>query len=221
MPLSGSLYRVLTVGVAGCLVLACDAKATEDAHGPRGDSSARPADLMLPAAPRKEQLSGALVAKARAVQMSAQGLVDKCALESRSVGEDEIYFDWCPFTAATVATLHEAVTALLSSGLVPETGPASSFAEEARMFDAFIADASKKRPDEDYNYRAMQGHTRGTLWHYQDLAFAWNAMLPQDPIPVDYGHTTFATDGGAPRYWERCGGLACFRRTRPTKHERP
>jgi hypothetical protein len=214
-----ALRGALAVGAAGLALAtlgsmtACDDKTARDDQG--GNHAAAAVVPRIPEPPRDAPLSGELVAKARAVQVVGQALAATCSFEYRGVTQEEIYFDWCVYKKGDAGKLHDAVAALLSSGLVPETGPAASFAEEARMFEAFVSDADQKRPDEDYNYRAARERTRGTLQHYQDLASAWNAMLPQDPIPVDYGRTYFFVDAGGPRHWERCGGLACVRRTRP------
>lgn len=214
MPLSARSFLCFAcVAVVGALTVACDDKGT--AHAARTTTAM---DLNVPAPPAEAPLSGELVAKARAVQQAARALAVTCSFDTRSVSWEDVYFDLCAYKKGDAAKLHDAVTALSSSNLVPETGPAASFAEEARMFDAFVAEADKRGPDDYYELYARRARSRGTLWHYQDLASAWNAMVPQDRVAVDEGNNSYALgppDAGGPRHWERCGGLACVKRTRP------
>ena len=190
--------------------VACNAEAKKDDH----------AGLVLDAAafarPREAPLSGELVAKARAVKDAAHAIAATCSMEYAGITTTEIAYDACLYKQADVTALHSASTALASSGLVPETGPTSSFAAEARMFDDFVTDAMGKRNGEDYGYDyRRRERSRGTLAHYQDLATAWNSMVPQDPTPVDVARLIMDAGVSGPLRWERCGDLLCVKNQHP------
>ena len=189
---------------------ACDQPAAKDDHPVLSFAAASSSPTS------KAPLSGELVARARAVQDAALAVVSDCFYEFQGIDRTEIIFDVCAYKTGTAAALQVATEKLLSSGLIPETGPASSFAQEARMFNAFVAEVDRKHRDEDYDYDYQRRRrSRGTLAHYQDLAAAWNAMLPQDPFAVD--PIAMHHDAGVKGtiVWERCGGLACFRSKLP------
>jgi hypothetical protein len=159
-------------------------------------------------------MSAELAARARAVQDAARAVVAECSFQYQGEESVEAMFDICLYPKGTPAALHAATEKLLSSGLYPDAGPAASFAEEARMFDAFVADVQKKHAGEDeysYDY-GRRSRSRGTLSHYQDLASAWNAMLPNQPYPRDPVPTRVDAGVVGDLQWERCGGLACVKR---------
>jgi len=196
-------------------LVACDDKNAADPHGggreTRTTGAAPSAQAAGPA-----PLSADFVAKAREVQTTARAIAATCKWNTHSTEWGDMYYDFCAFKKAQGEKLHAAVTALGASGLAPETGPAASFVDESRMFDAFVANALAG--PEEYGYESASSRSRGTLSHYQDLAFAWNAMLSDEKVPVDEGNTSYTlgpADSGAPRHWERCGGLPCVKRMHP------
>ncbi len=210
MPLKGRLGvgPVLLASVLGA-VAACDPPARKDDHPVLSFAAASSLTSKAP-------LSGELVATVRAVQDAALAVVSDCFYEYQGIDGVETIFDACAYKKGSAAALHVATEKLLSSRLIPDAGPASSFVQEARMFDAFVAEVDKKHRGEDYNYESQRRRrSRGTLAHYQDLAAAWNAMLPQDPFAVD--PIGMRVDAGVRGtiVWERCGGLACFRKKTP------
>ncbi len=189
------------------VLAACDPPAAKDDHPVLSFAAASSSPTS------KAPLSGELVARARAVQEAALTVVSDCSYEYQGIEGVEVIFDACAYKKGTAAALHVATEKLLTSGLTPEAGPASSFAQEARMFDAFVAEVDRKRPDEDYDSEYQRRRrSRGTLAHYQDLAAAWNAMLPQDPFAVDPIGLRLDAGVRGTIAWERCGGLPCFRK---------
>ena len=84
--------------------------------------------------------------------------------------------DDCPADAAQVHALVEAAGALgaqLGGDGGPVPGEAGVFAGTARLFAAWMEQGLRLK------------RTRGTLRLFQDVAEAWNAYQPRDPIPVD------------------------------------
>jgi hypothetical protein len=204
------LRSSLVGALAAAALQACDEKA------PNGNNAGAAFDAAVFGRPHPSPLSGEVVASARAVQNAARALAQTCSFDSAGVLTTEHFFDVCLYEKKDVAALHAATIALVASGLIPETGPAAGYVEEARMFDAFIVDVMPKPPGgEREPYDPPRNRTRGTLAHYQDLASAWNAMVPQDPTPVDVVAMRMDAGVRGALRWELCGGLSCVKKGAP------
>jgi hypothetical protein len=198
---------VLTIAsVAGLSPLACDAPAA------KGDVKARTPDAAA-AAPAPAVDDEALLRAARLARDAATAMVRKCSTTYETDNETITLYDTCTWTAveesgvrASAAALRELASTDASSS-TSLRGPAATFVDQFRLFAAWVEllhDLPK----------------RGTLAHYQELALAWNAWRPAEPIapdPVRVSYPSWAgvdagPDGGDAGLlaWARCPTGVCI-----------
>lgn len=189
--------RGLALAAAALLVLvaACDG---------RGDrKKVTPPVLVRPTAPAAGPVDPAFLGAARKVRDAATRIASGCRLYSSeaATGFDR-YTDHCSFLPKDLAALR-ATAAELAAFPPGTSGAAALFAEEARLFTAFV-ELSK---DEG---------AIGTVSHYQGLASAWNSLKPDERIPVDSltkdpytGRSLLVGDAGAV-VWSRCSTGPCI-----------
>jgi hypothetical protein len=176
-------------------VLACDARAD------RTKKIAPPALARASAASAAPPVDPAFVPLARAARDAATKVASACQLYSSWEESYKRYSDRCRFRPDDLAALSAAATALAASP-PPANGEALVFAEEVRLFAAWVD-------------LAKDGETPGTLSHYQGLASAWNALQPSDRIPTDlrtkdYSDGTVIVAGeGGKLVWSRCSVGPC------------
>ena len=139
---------------------------------------------------------------ARAARDAATKVASGCQIRN-DYGDDHIrYSDRCTSPADHLAALRASATALAAAP-APTNGEALVFAEEVRLFSAWV-DLVK------------DGATPGTLAHYQGLASAWNAYQPSDRIPPDlrtkdaYDGTVIVAGAGGKLVWSRCSTGPCI-----------
>jgi hypothetical protein len=145
------------------------------------------------------------LALARAARDAATALAMKCRLVSQWEESFKRFYDICTWKPADLEPMRAAATAFAAGA--PDAGDAAVFAEHVRLFAEWIE-------------LIKDGYTQGTLAHYQDLALAWNAFQPKEPIPVDvrakssyYDPEEMPPDAGpdgGPLVWQRCSNGACM-----------
>jgi hypothetical protein len=121
-------------------------------------------------------------------------------------------YDACSWSATDESALSTSAGALRDlassdSGATRVRGPAAMFADQVRLFAEWIQlvhDLPK----------------RGTLAHYQELALAWNAWRPTEPVapdPIALRYPPWAGidagPDGARIPWSRCATGVCIVRT--------
>ncbi|MDB4992928.1 MAG: hypothetical protein JWM74_360 [Myxococcaceae bacterium] len=191
-------------GVVVLSPLACDSP------GAKVEAKPLAPDAML-ATPDNE----ALLQAARRTRDAAVALVATCRLVS---DVDESTFgvhDECTWGAPEEAAWTSAAVALRDlaaseGGTSRLRGPAAMFVDQARLFA-------------DWVQLVHELPKRGTLAHYQELALAWNAWRPTEPVASDPVRLRFpewtgidaGPDGTALR-WDRCAtGVCIVRKTSP------
>jgi hypothetical protein len=118
---------------------------------------------------------------ARAAADAALACARTCIIHAPSFDDAA---DECPADAGAVKALADAADALAAHGRARRmAGDAAAFATTASLFAEWMSRGLERK------------RTRGTLRLFQDVADAWNAYQPKEPIPVDpieeyrlYGH---------------------------------
>jgi hypothetical protein len=193
-PASGSYsYSLLALALSA---IACDARPD------RTTKLTPPVLTHATAASAAVPIDPAFVPLARAARDAATKVASTCQLHSEFAEEYRRYSDHCTFPGADVAALRTSAAALAAAP-APANGDALVFAEEVRLFTAWV-DLVK------------DGNTPGTLSHYQGLAAAWNALQPGERIPVDlrtkdaYDGTVIVGGAGGKLAWVRCSTGPCL-----------
>lgn len=114
----------------------------------------------------------AVLAAAREAQKAATAIASACSVGVAYEEGFRMVTDYCTFKDADRAALRQAATKLHQ--VSPDAGAGSAYAATVSLFSAFV--------DVD---DGTGGQHRGTVAHYQDVAKAWNALVPADAIPVD------------------------------------
>jgi hypothetical protein len=127
------------------------------------------------------------VSAARAARDAATKLVATCRVYAAFHDTTREYYDACRWKSAEVEPLRVARVAVRDAS--PDGGDGGVFAEHVALFTDWV-EAVTSRGSE-----ALSTSSRGTLAHYQELALAWNAFQPADPIPVDGGARGFSHYG--------------------------
>jgi hypothetical protein len=140
---------------------------------------------------------------ARPAKESALACARTCVIHAPSFQDAA---DACNPDAATVKALADAAAALEAhAGAHPAEvrGPAAAFAGAAQLFADWVVKG------------VSLGRTRGTLRLFQDVAEAWNAYRPGEPIPVDpvdeYRRYGFGSKGYIMRPLQKTAGKAVWK----------
>lgn len=143
------------------------------------------------------------IAAARRARAAAEALASSCTVDTEYMDEDVFFYDTCAFAPSAVTTLRESDAALRA--VTPEAGAGVIFAGHLRLFAEWVEVSSS---------RADPYAGNGTLGHYQDLAAAWNALQPSEPVEVDVGKLDSRAQSTRPspvaRRWRRCAQRMCF-----------
>jgi hypothetical protein len=186
-------HAALLLAVAS--TLACDARPD------RSKKNVAPVLARASAASAAPAVDPAFLPLARAARDAATKVASRCQLRTEYANEHKRHFDQCTFPAADLAALSSAAAALAALA-APSNGDALVFAEEVRLFTAWVE-------------LVKDGYTPGTLSHYQGLASAWNALQPGDRIPVDlrtkdpYNGAVIVAGEGGKLVWGRCSTGPC------------
>jgi hypothetical protein len=195
--------RILLVstlaGVVGLSPLACDSPAT------KGEAKSLAPD----ATPTATVDNEALLQAARRTRDAAVALVATCQLVSDVEETTYGVHDDCTWSATEESALSSSALALrdlagTDASSARLRGPAAMFVDQVRLFAEWV-------------HLVHELPKRGTLAHYQELATAWNAWRPSepiapDPLPVHYPPWTGIDAGpdGAPLRWDRCATGVCI-----------
>lgn len=190
--------RVVLLAMATAAVMACEARPDRTKKGAPPILTRATVSSAGSAAP----LDPAFLPLARAAREAATKVASACQLHSEWGETYMRVADSCRFVAADIAALQASASAL-GAAPAPTNGAALVFAEEVRLFTAWVQ-------------LVRDGRSSGTLSHYQGLASAWNALQPSDRMPVDL-RTKDASDGtvivggeGGKLAWTRCSSGPCI-----------
>jgi hypothetical protein len=161
-----------------------------------------------PAPPASSAAEPGFVAAARAMRVAAEAFAGTCRLVDEGKtwvinlerSEAVPHYDKCEPTEKHHAEVRAAWEALKAYKSKPQTGLGASFYEESRLFVEWL------------EIKVPLIAWRGTLWHYQDLARAWNAWMPSETVPLEppSAHAKTPFDAGAgPWKWKLCSDGAC------------
>jgi hypothetical protein len=187
------------VALAGLAPLACDAPAA------KGDLKARALEASVAAQDE------ALVRASRRARDAAAVLAGNCHMTYSANESAFTLYDECNSSSALSEMSASAALLRDVAGPLSLRGPAAMFVDQVRLFTEW-AELVRDLPK------------RGTLAHYQEVALAWNAWRPTepiapDPVPAKYPSWYGIRDAGGDAEadaeagllaWERCPIGACI-----------
>lgn len=198
----------VALGIAAVALAACNPPRGEDktrlvTHEPAASAS------VTPAAPDPTMLK-----LARAAKDAAWNLASRCRLSTdRHYDEKEqktyvSVYDSCEWRPEDVTAMSGAAKALLTANALPRSGHGASFVEHVRLFSEWVAGAPAAGgigPAPRY---------RGALVNYQNVARAWNAWQPAEPVLVQpalkFPDDVDAGPKDAIVTWQRCPEGPCL-----------